>query len=52
MREVAASIAEVLDHLGDEEAALEETLSMVRKRVRALTDRFPLYGWKLKPVST
>ena len=41
MREVASCIAQVLsDH------ASEENLAAVRSRVKALTDRFPLYSWK------
>ncbi|HLJ15905.1 MAG TPA: serine hydroxymethyltransferase [Bryobacteraceae bacterium] len=41
LREVASVIAEVLQNLGS-----EETLSQVRRRVEALTERFPLYNWK------
>jgi glycine hydroxymethyltransferase len=44
MREVASLIAEVLNHRGS-----EETLAAVRRRVAALTERFPLYTWKLAP---
>ncbi len=46
MREVASLIAEVLDHLGS-----EETLAEVRRRVATLTDRFPLYAWKVNSVA-
>jgi glycine hydroxymethyltransferase len=42
MREVAALIAEVLQHLGS-----EQKIAAVRERVAALTRRFPLYGWML-----
>jgi glycine hydroxymethyltransferase len=51
MLEVARLIAEVLDHLGRGEAELEETIGRVRRRVADLTRRFPLYRWKLSPVS-
>ena len=43
MRETAALIAEVLRHIDS-----EETIAAVRKRVEALTVKFPLYGWKLE----
>lgn len=46
MREVASMIAEVLSHLGS-----ETVLASVRQRVAALTERFPLYPWKLQPVA-
>jgi glycine hydroxymethyltransferase len=42
MREVAGLIARVLDNPGSAEAAAE-----VRRKVAALTERFPLYAWKL-----
>ena len=42
MREVGALIAEVLNNIQS-----EEVLASVRRRVTALADRFPLYGWKL-----
>jgi glycine hydroxymethyltransferase len=45
MREVAALIAEVLNNI-----ASEETRNAVRRRVEALTARFPLYAWKLSPA--
>jgi glycine hydroxymethyltransferase len=45
MREVAALIAEVLSQIQS-----EETIASVRRRVQALTERFPLYGWKLAAV--
>jgi glycine hydroxymethyltransferase len=45
MREVAALIAEVLDNV-----ASEETRNSVRRRVGALTGKFPLYAWKLSPA--
>jgi glycine hydroxymethyltransferase len=43
MREVASAIAEVL-----RDPASEDTLARVRRRVEALTSRFPLYHWKLQ----
>jgi glycine hydroxymethyltransferase len=45
MTQVAALIAQVL-----EAPASEENLAAVRNGVRALTERFPLYSWKLAPV--
>jgi glycine hydroxymethyltransferase len=42
MREVAALIARVLENVSS-----EDVLAEVRRRVAALTDRFPLYAWKL-----
>ncbi|MBI5280661.1 MAG: serine hydroxymethyltransferase [Candidatus Solibacter usitatus] len=42
MREVAALIARVL-----EAPASQDNLAAVRARVQALTQRFPLYSWKL-----
>jgi len=45
MGEVALLIAEVLNNIGS-----QETCAAVRARVKALTDRFPLYAWKLSPV--
>jgi len=44
MREVGALIAEVLSNISD-----ELVIAAVRKRVAALTARFPLYAWKLDP---
>ena len=41
MREVAALIAEVPQNV-----ASEETSAAVRRRVEALTEKFPLYEWK------
>ena len=48
MREVASLIAEVLaqSRLGGEASP------RCRQRVAALTDRFPLYGWKLNAAAT
>jgi glycine hydroxymethyltransferase len=46
MTEVANLIAEVVNHIGS-----DETIEAVRKRVAALTDRFPLYEWKQEAVS-
>src|SRR5512146_1818833 len=45
MREVAALIAQVLN-----DTSSEETAAAVRARVGRLTDRFPLYNWKLEKV--
>ncbi|HZT31188.1 MAG TPA: serine hydroxymethyltransferase [Bryobacteraceae bacterium] len=45
MREVAALIADVLHNIHS-----EETVAAVRRRVAALTERFPLYQWKLDAV--
>jgi glycine hydroxymethyltransferase len=42
MREVAGLIARVLENI-----ASEDVLADVRRKVGALTDRFPLYAWKL-----
>ena len=48
MREVGALIAEVLEHIANEDA-----IARVRQRVDALTARFPLYQWKKrKPAET
>jgi glycine hydroxymethyltransferase len=46
IREVAELIAQVLDNIES-----EEVLNQVRLAVRALTDRFPLYAWKLTPAA-
>ena len=43
MRETAALIAEVLSHIASEDAIAD-----VRRKVQKLTDRFPLYSWKLE----
>ncbi|MGA2184270.1 MAG: serine hydroxymethyltransferase [Bryobacteraceae bacterium] len=42
MREVGALICEVLS-----DASSESVLASVRRRVGALTEAFPLYGWKM-----
>ncbi len=48
MREVGASIAEILDRLAaGDERGLEQAIETVRRRVAALVEKFPLYGWKL-----
>jgi glycine/serine hydroxymethyltransferase len=47
MREVAALIARVLENISDESA-----LADVRRKVGALTNRFPLYAWKLAAAAT
>ncbi len=45
MREVGRLIAEVLTNIGNEDA-----IAGVRRRVEALTTRFPLYAWKREPA--
>src|SRR5437870_5176275 len=45
MREVARLIAEVLRNIGS-----EETAAQVRRRVAQITERYPLYSWKLGAV--
>ena len=45
-REVAGLIARILDHIQSEQVAVE-----VRRAVRSLTDRFPLYAWRLTPAA-
>jgi len=45
MAEVASCIAQVLGDIGS-----EENLSAVRRRVKTLTDKFPLYSWKFSTV--
>ncbi len=45
MRQVAALIAEVLHDISS-----ADTIASVRRKVGALTDRFPLYAWKLDAV--
>jgi glycine hydroxymethyltransferase len=42
MREVAGLIARVLEYVSN-----EDVLTEVRRKVATLTDRFPLYAWKL-----
>lgn len=46
MAEVASLIAQILEARGD-----EGVRAVVRKRVAALTGRFPLYAWKLAPAA-
>ncbi|HLN03915.1 MAG TPA: serine hydroxymethyltransferase [Bryobacteraceae bacterium] len=46
MRETAALIAEVLGNISS-----EDTIAGVRRKVQKLTDRFPLYSWKLEQAS-
>jgi glycine hydroxymethyltransferase len=45
MREVGKLIATVLTHIGD-----EDVIAGVRRKVEALTARFPLYTWKREPA--
>jgi glycine hydroxymethyltransferase len=46
MREVGAVIAQVLS-----DPASEDNLAQVRRRVGALTERFPLYSWRLSAAA-
>jgi glycine hydroxymethyltransferase len=46
MREISSQIAAVLSNLKS-----EETIAAVRRRVAALTEKFPLYGWKQNAVA-
>ena len=46
IREVARLIARVLDNIQSEEVITE-----VRHTVKTLTDRFPLYAWRLTPAA-
>jgi len=46
MQEVARLIAQVLEDISS-----ESVLAGVRRKVDALTERFPLYAWKLSPVA-
>jgi glycine hydroxymethyltransferase len=46
IREVAELIAQVLENIQS-----EEVVNQVRLAVRALTDRFPLYAWRLTPAA-
>jgi hypothetical protein len=39
-------IAEVLENLGN-----DDVIASVRRRVAELTERFPLYHWKLNAVA-
>jgi glycine hydroxymethyltransferase len=50
MRETAALIARVLDSSRDE-AALARVLPEVRREVAQLTERFPLYAWRMAPAA-
>jgi glycine hydroxymethyltransferase len=45
MREMGSLIADVVESLGSSD--LQGVLAAVRRRVGALTERFPLYSWKL-----
>ncbi|MFN7938380.1 MAG: serine hydroxymethyltransferase [Bryobacteraceae bacterium] len=46
MQEVGRLIAEVLNNVNSDEA-----IASVAKRVKALTEKFPLYRWKLTPAA-
>jgi glycine/serine hydroxymethyltransferase len=50
MRLVASLVADVLDHLSAEDSVRERVIAGVRDQVKALTERFPLYRWKLGPA--
>ncbi len=43
MREVAGLITQVLENIAN-----EDVLAEVRRKVGGLTERFPLYAWKLR----
>jgi len=47
MKTIAQLIATVLENISSEDA-----LAGVRRKVGVLTDRFPLYAWKLATAST
>ena len=47
MRDVAALIARVLENVAN-----EDVLAEVRRRVGVLTDRYPLYAWKLSAAAS
>jgi len=51
MREVASLIAAVLDSLTGAPGQSSEAIQSVRCRVNALTERFPLYAWKMQPAA-
>ena len=46
MREVAVLVARVLENTGD-----QAVLADVRRRVALMTERFPLYAWRLVPAA-
>ena len=46
IRQVAGLIARVLENITDDQVRTE-----VRREVRTLTDRFPLYAWRLTPAA-
>ncbi len=49
MRETGALIADVLG--GVAAGTAQDIVAAVRRRVGALTERFPLYSWKLARAS-
>jgi glycine hydroxymethyltransferase len=51
MREVAGLIGEVVSQLGADASKIGTTVTAVRRRVAELTDRFPLYSWKLSSTA-
>ena len=46
IRQVATLIARVLENITDDQVRTE-----VRREVKSLTDRFPLYAWRLTPAA-
>jgi len=46
IRQVAGLIARVLENITDDQVRTE-----VRREVKSLTDRFPLYAWRLTPAA-
>ncbi|MBM3797387.1 MAG: serine hydroxymethyltransferase [Acidobacteria bacterium] len=46
MTEVAGMIADVVTQLAAGASKMDATVASVRQRVKALTDRFPLYRWR------
>ncbi len=46
MREVAGLIVDVVAQLGADATKIGPTIEAVRRRVGALTERFPLYAWR------
>jgi glycine hydroxymethyltransferase len=46
IRQVAGLIARILENIQDENISAE-----VRREVHGLTERFPLYAWRLTPAA-
>jgi len=51
IRQVAGLIARVLDHIKNENITSDQVNADVRREVKNLTDRFPLYAWRLTPAA-